>query len=243
MLLDGFLRIRYWQPGGWLDFSNHHSHKLQVQGLKRSIDIMIKWYQDHCVKWYSKVRNAIASSKTGHYFYFLPIQSSLASFTYPSSRSWAGVMLRGERTKQTSGWNGYIYLDVSLLNSFNLSTSNPHLPNIQTTSTTYHINHQPISKWAEHTSQLVSYPPPHRMTWTLLMFFLEHGGLKEDGTPDKRVGTGEFAYGQVDPVVRTTVIAYSAICYMFQLANQFSLITGSWNQGWIYQRRKHWEQW
>ncbi|KAF7890814.1 uncharacterized protein EAF01_010623 [Botrytis porri] len=28
----------------------------------------------------------------------------------------------------------------------------------------------------------------------------EHGGLKEDGTPDKRVGTGEFAYGQVDPV-------------------------------------------
>ncbi|THV46094.1 hypothetical protein BGAL_0417g00050 [Botrytis galanthina] len=28
----------------------------------------------------------------------------------------------------------------------------------------------------------------------------EHGGLKEDGTPDKRVGTGEFAHGQVDPV-------------------------------------------
>ncbi|ESZ94323.1 hypothetical protein SBOR_5319 [Sclerotinia borealis F-4128] len=28
----------------------------------------------------------------------------------------------------------------------------------------------------------------------------EHKGLKEDGTPDKRVGTGEFAYGQVDPV-------------------------------------------
>ncbi|APA15704.1 predicted protein [Sclerotinia sclerotiorum 1980 UF-70] len=27
----------------------------------------------------------------------------------------------------------------------------------------------------------------------------EHEGLKEDGTPDKRVGTGEFAYGQVDP--------------------------------------------
>ncbi|KAF4630490.1 hypothetical protein G7Y89_g7649 [Cudoniella acicularis] len=27
----------------------------------------------------------------------------------------------------------------------------------------------------------------------------EHGGLKEDGTPDKRVGTGQFAQGQVDP--------------------------------------------
>ncbi|TVY18977.1 hypothetical protein LARI1_G003371 [Lachnellula arida] len=27
----------------------------------------------------------------------------------------------------------------------------------------------------------------------------EHDGLKEDGTPDKRVGTGEFAQGQVDP--------------------------------------------
>ncbi|TVY37473.1 hypothetical protein LOCC1_G006982, partial [Lachnellula occidentalis] len=27
----------------------------------------------------------------------------------------------------------------------------------------------------------------------------EHGGLKEDGTQDKRVGTGEFAQGQVDP--------------------------------------------
>ncbi|MCJ1483905.1 hypothetical protein MMC06_004073 [Schaereria dolodes] len=27
----------------------------------------------------------------------------------------------------------------------------------------------------------------------------EHGGLKEDGTPDKRVGTGEFAQGKVDP--------------------------------------------
>lgn len=28
---------------------------------------------------------------------------------------------------------------------------------------------------------------------------VEHGGLKEDGTPDKRVGTGQFAQGQVDP--------------------------------------------
>ncbi|KAE8453549.1 hypothetical protein EG329_010410 [Mollisiaceae sp. DMI_Dod_QoI] len=28
---------------------------------------------------------------------------------------------------------------------------------------------------------------------------LKHGGLKEDGTPDKRVGTGEFAQGKVDP--------------------------------------------
>ncbi|KAL1301930.1 hypothetical protein AAFC00_002391 [Neodothiora populina] len=27
----------------------------------------------------------------------------------------------------------------------------------------------------------------------------EHGGLKQDGTPDKRVGTGEFAHGKVDP--------------------------------------------
>ncbi|KAH7121990.1 hypothetical protein B0J13DRAFT_566771 [Dactylonectria estremocensis] len=27
----------------------------------------------------------------------------------------------------------------------------------------------------------------------------EHGGLREDGQPDKRVGTGEFAYGKVDP--------------------------------------------
>ncbi|QDS77806.1 hypothetical protein FKW77_005765 [Venturia effusa] len=29
---------------------------------------------------------------------------------------------------------------------------------------------------------------------------LEHDGLKQDGTPDKRVGTGEFAQGKVDPV-------------------------------------------
>ncbi|KAG9671928.1 hypothetical protein KCU99_g7393, partial [Aureobasidium melanogenum] len=27
----------------------------------------------------------------------------------------------------------------------------------------------------------------------------EHGGLREDGQPDKRVGTGEFAQGKVDP--------------------------------------------
>ncbi|KAH7384648.1 hypothetical protein BKA66DRAFT_559321 [Pyrenochaeta sp. MPI-SDFR-AT-0127] len=27
----------------------------------------------------------------------------------------------------------------------------------------------------------------------------EHNGLKQDGTPDKRVGTGEFAQGKVDP--------------------------------------------
>ncbi|KAH0347070.1 hypothetical protein KCU81_g3592, partial [Aureobasidium melanogenum] len=27
----------------------------------------------------------------------------------------------------------------------------------------------------------------------------EHGGLKQDGTEDKRVGTGQFAQGQVDP--------------------------------------------
>ncbi|MCJ1475277.1 hypothetical protein MMC13_003939 [Lambiella insularis] len=28
----------------------------------------------------------------------------------------------------------------------------------------------------------------------------ENDGLKQDGTPDKRVGTGEFAHGKVDPV-------------------------------------------
>ncbi|POS70112.1 hypothetical protein DHEL01_v211492 [Diaporthe helianthi] len=27
----------------------------------------------------------------------------------------------------------------------------------------------------------------------------EHDGLKQDGTPDKRVGTGHFAQGKVDP--------------------------------------------
>jgi hypothetical protein len=27
----------------------------------------------------------------------------------------------------------------------------------------------------------------------------DHDGLKQDGTPDKRVGTGEFAGGKVDP--------------------------------------------
>ncbi|KAG6028760.1 hypothetical protein E4U41_000594 [Claviceps citrina] len=27
----------------------------------------------------------------------------------------------------------------------------------------------------------------------------ENDGLKQDNTPDKRVGTGEFAYGKVDP--------------------------------------------
>jgi len=27
----------------------------------------------------------------------------------------------------------------------------------------------------------------------------EHEGLKQDGTPDKRVGTGAFAHGKVDP--------------------------------------------
>ncbi|KID72099.1 uncharacterized protein G6M90_00g028600 [Metarhizium brunneum] len=27
----------------------------------------------------------------------------------------------------------------------------------------------------------------------------EHNGLKKDGNPDKRVGTGGFAYGKVDP--------------------------------------------
>jgi len=27
----------------------------------------------------------------------------------------------------------------------------------------------------------------------------EHGGLKEDGTPDKRMQQTEFAYGKVDP--------------------------------------------
>lgn len=29
---------------------------------------------------------------------------------------------------------------------------------------------------------------------------LEHDGLRKDGQPDKRVGTGEFASGKVDPV-------------------------------------------
>ncbi|CZT16958.1 uncharacterized protein RCC_02790 [Ramularia collo-cygni] len=28
----------------------------------------------------------------------------------------------------------------------------------------------------------------------------EHDGLRKDGQPDKRVGTGEFAGGKVDPV-------------------------------------------
>jgi hypothetical protein len=31
-------------------------------------------------------------------------------------------------------------------------------------------------------------------------FSSENDGLKQDGTPDKRVGTGEFAQGKVDPV-------------------------------------------
>ncbi|KAK4561852.1 hypothetical protein LTR86_004532 [Recurvomyces mirabilis] len=28
----------------------------------------------------------------------------------------------------------------------------------------------------------------------------EHDGLRKDGQPDQRVGTGQFAQGQVDPV-------------------------------------------
>jgi len=28
----------------------------------------------------------------------------------------------------------------------------------------------------------------------------ENDGLRQDGQPDKRVGTGEFAHGKVDPV-------------------------------------------
>lgn len=47
-------------------------------------------------------------------------------------------------------------------------------------------------------------PPPRHLlsilTGVTANIFLEHGGLKEDGTPDKRVGTGEFAQGKVDPV-------------------------------------------
>ncbi|KAI0156066.1 hypothetical protein BJ166DRAFT_350184 [Pestalotiopsis sp. NC0098] len=27
----------------------------------------------------------------------------------------------------------------------------------------------------------------------------EHGGLRQDGQPDQRVNTGEFAHGKVDP--------------------------------------------
>ena len=34
---------------------------------------------------------------------------------------------------------------------------------------------------------------------TQLTASIEHDGLKQDGTPDGRVGTGEFAHGQVDP--------------------------------------------
>jgi hypothetical protein len=33
----------------------------------------------------------------------------------------------------------------------------------------------------------------------LSLTFPDHDGLKQDGTPDKRVGTGEFAQGKVDP--------------------------------------------
>ena len=33
----------------------------------------------------------------------------------------------------------------------------------------------------------------------ILIRLLEHDGLKQDGTPDQRVGTGEFAHGKVDP--------------------------------------------
>jgi hypothetical protein len=46
------------------------------------------------------------------------------------------------------------------------------------------------------TGTLSSYPIPHQLSLTLLT---EHDGLRKDGQPDGRVGTGEFAHGKVDP--------------------------------------------
>jgi len=41
--------------------------------------------------------------------------------------------------------------------------------------------------------------PPLHLSPNVLTPTTEHDGLKQDGTPDKRVGTGEFAHGKVDP--------------------------------------------
>lgn len=40
-----------------------------------------------------------------------------------------------------------------------------------------------------------SIPPAIPLTRTII----EHDGLRKDGQPDQRVGTGEFAHGKVDP--------------------------------------------
>lgn len=42
---------------------------------------------------------------------------------------------------------------------------------------------------------LLSLPSPY----TDIPSPIEHDGLRKDGQPDKRVGTGEFAQGKVDP--------------------------------------------
>jgi hypothetical protein len=39
----------------------------------------------------------------------------------------------------------------------------------------------------------------HQQHWQETELKTEHSGLKQDGTPDKRVGTGEFAQGKIDP--------------------------------------------
>jgi hypothetical protein len=52
------------------------------------------------------------------------------------------------------------------------------------------------------TSQLVSRPSIAHCTLSTdiqLTFHSEHDGLTKEGKPDGRVGTGEFAHGQVDP--------------------------------------------
>ncbi len=48
-------------------------------------------------------------------------------------------------------------------------------------------------------TSLLFHPPPCAPETTNMRAQIEHDGLKEDGTPDKRVGTGQFAQGKVDP--------------------------------------------
>jgi hypothetical protein len=79
-------------------------------------------------------------------------------------------------------------------------THSTHHPHNQTTSnptSTPPPTTSPLQWPTSSTSPLVPRPPPSTPAPT--NHISEHGGLKQDGTPDKRVGTGEFAQGKVDP--------------------------------------------
>ncbi|KAJ4523536.1 hypothetical protein HRR83_000183 [Exophiala dermatitidis] len=84
---------------------------------------------------------------------------------------------------------GFVYINrhLSQLQHNLFFSSSNNLCNSSIRQTNQPIQSNPIQLFKQTLANMSNYQPT------------EHDGLRKDGEPDQRVGTGEFAHGKVDP--------------------------------------------